>query len=76
MARSGVFPLITAHAGCEDTARDSVESVRAGIASGADIAEVDVRLSSFGTLVFSHDKKNDEESASGDDIATAFTVIQ
>jgi len=69
------FPLITAHAGCENTARDSIESVRAGIALGADIVEVDVRLSSFGTLVFSHDKKIDEEYACGDDIAAAFAAI-
>lgn len=48
-------PLATAHAGCLDTAPDSLESVIAGIRAGADVIEVDVRVLPDGTPVLSHD---------------------
>ncbi|MGA2975451.1 MAG: glycerophosphodiester phosphodiesterase [Spirochaetia bacterium] len=47
--------LVTAHAGCLDTAADSLESVIAGIRAGADVIEVDVRVLPDGTPVLSHD---------------------
>ena len=48
--------FITAHSGCEQTARDSYESIEAGILAGADCVEVDVRMDS-GALVLSHDRR-------------------
>jgi glycerophosphoryl diester phosphodiesterase len=52
---------ITAHAGCEGTIDDSLESVETGIRSGADIIEVDARLNRQGILVFSHDEDPEGE---------------
>ncbi|MDY0091582.1 MAG: glycerophosphodiester phosphodiesterase [Candidatus Vecturithrix sp.] len=49
------FPLITAHAGCMDTAMNSLESVLAGIGAGADIVEVDVNVTKDGVAVLYHD---------------------
>ena len=46
---------ITAHSGCEDTAENSMDSIRTGISLGADCVDVDVRLAPDGTLVLSHD---------------------
>jgi glycerophosphoryl diester phosphodiesterase len=53
--RSTARPLVVAHAGCEGTGPDSLESVAAGIAAGADVVEVDVRFLPDGTPVLSHD---------------------
>ncbi len=44
-----MLPYITAHSGCENTPENSMESVRTGIALGADFVEVDVRLDPKGT---------------------------
>ena len=46
--------VITAHSGCEATAPNSIDHVKAAIASGAEIIEFDVRMAE-GTLVLSHD---------------------
>jgi len=46
---------ITAHSGCEGTPDNSIASVLAGIASGADTVEVDVRLDPNGVLRLTHD---------------------
>lgn len=50
-----MLPYITAHSGCESTPDNSLESVRTGIALGADFVEVDVRLDPQGTLRLTHD---------------------
>lgn len=50
--------LVTAHAGCMNTADDSLESIWAGISEGADIVEVDVRFSREDVPVLSHDPFN------------------
>ena len=48
--------MITAHAGCEKTAPNSIESVRKGISLGADAVEIDVRRrEADGVLYLSHD---------------------
>ncbi|TCL73306.1 glycerophosphoryl diester phosphodiesterase [Hydrogenispora ethanolica] len=47
--------LVTAHAGCMKTAMDSLESVYAGVAAGADVIEVDVRFAEGEIPVLSHD---------------------
>lgn len=49
------FPLITAHAGCMNTAMNSLESVFAGIDAGADIVEVDVNVTKDDVVVLYHD---------------------
>lgn len=46
---------ITAHSGCEGTPENSMASIEAGIALGADCVEIDVRLGSGGTLWLAHD---------------------
>lgn len=49
---------ITAHSGCEGTPDNSMEHVRAAVASGAEILEIDVR-SRDGVLYLWHDEKAD-----------------
>lgn len=49
------MPVVCAHAGCEGTPRDSLESVVAGIAAGADVVEIDLRFGPKGQPVLSHD---------------------
>ncbi len=46
--------LVTAHAGCEGSIENTVDSVIAGIEAGADIIEVDIRTSSDGMPVLIH----------------------
>ncbi len=46
--------VITAHSGCEETAPNSIEHIKAAIASGAEMIEFDVR-NADGTLLLSHD---------------------
>lgn len=47
--------VITAHSGCEGTPDNSMEHIYAAIASGAEMLEVDLRMSPDGTLYLSHD---------------------
>lgn len=47
-------PLITAHAGCENTVPNSESSLRAALSLHPDAVEVDVRRNGDGTLVLSH----------------------
>ncbi len=49
-------PLVTAHSGCEDTPENSLESLMAGIAAGADTVEIDVRATRDGTPILMHDQ--------------------
>ena len=51
--------VITAHSGCEGTPDNSMEHVRAAIASGAEMLEVDLRMAHDGTLYLSHDVPED-----------------
>lgn len=48
-------PLVIAHAGCEGSPANTVASVMAGIASGADAIEIDLRTTADGTPVLVHD---------------------
>ncbi|MBQ9745353.1 MAG: glycerophosphodiester phosphodiesterase [Clostridia bacterium] len=50
--------IITAHSGCEATPPNSMEHIKAAIASLAEMIEVDVRMAG-GTLVLSHDEPAD-----------------
>ena len=49
-------PLVTAHSGCENTPDNSLESLLAAIAAGADVAEIDVRSSTDGIPILMHDE--------------------
>lgn len=57
------IPIITGHSGCEQTPRDSMESIERAIACGADAVEMDVRRAPDGTLYISHDRQTQEGTA-------------
>ncbi len=54
--REKMYPIITAHSGCEGTPDNSLEHVRTAIASGAECFEIDVHEHK-GTLYLTHDEK-------------------
>ena len=47
---------VTAHTGCEETEDNSLDSIRKGYESGADIVEIDLNFTSNGEAVLSHDE--------------------
>lgn len=47
---------VIAHTGCDGTKMNSLESVRAAIASRSDLAEFDLNVNAQGELVISHDR--------------------
>lgn len=51
--------IITAHSGCENTPSNSIAHIEAAIASGAEMLEVDLRMSQDGQLYLSHDAQAD-----------------
>ncbi|MBE6782631.1 MAG: glycerophosphodiester phosphodiesterase [Ruminococcaceae bacterium] len=53
---------VTAHTGCEGRKDNSLESISAGAAAGADIVEIDLHFMPDGTAVLSHDKPNNDSS--------------
>ncbi len=54
------YPIITAHSGCEGTPDNSLEHIKAAIASGAECFEIDVH-DHDGTLYLTHDEKGNYE---------------
>lgn len=54
---------VCAHAGCEGSPPDGLESIAAAIASGAEVVEIDVRADADGRLVLSHDPIRPEAGA-------------
>ena len=50
------IPYITAHSGCENTPRDSMDSIEQAIQAGADIVEMDIRRAPDGVLRISHNQ--------------------
>ncbi|MDO4614912.1 MAG: glycerophosphodiester phosphodiesterase [Lachnospiraceae bacterium] len=54
-------PMITAHSGCENTMRDSFDSLLAAEQMGAQAVEVDVRMDYRGCLRLSHDRRSCQE---------------
>ena len=57
--KNAVLPngfTITAHTGCEKTEDNSLDSIRKGYESGADIVEFDLNFTSDGEAVLSHDE--------------------
>lgn len=53
---------VTAHAGCNGTKMDTIESVEAGISYGADVIEIDLNIDEEENLILCHDvpKKGEE----------------
>ena len=47
---------ITAHTGCMGTVQNSLESIKAGVRNGASVVEFDLRFTSDGEPVLSHDE--------------------
>ena len=68
-------PMITAHSGCEGTARDSMESVELALALGADAIEMDIRRAPDGLLYISHDRRTDSEIAEKHTLEAVFQRI-
>lgn len=57
--KKAVLPIdftLTAHTGCEETVENSLESIKKGYESGADIVEFDLNFTSDGEAVLSHDE--------------------
>jgi len=50
------IPTVTAHAGCDGTAANTVESALKGLGLGADLVEVDVRADPDGALFLCHNE--------------------
>lgn len=59
-SREKAYPIITAHSGCEKTPDNSLEHVKAAIASGAECLEIDVHEFG-GVLYLTHDEKGEYE---------------
>ncbi len=55
MKKDSFLPTVTAHSGCEGTAENSVQSIKKAAEIGADIVEIDIRFTTDGTPVLSHD---------------------
>ncbi len=53
--------MITAHSGCENTDRDSIESIDIALQYNADAIEIDVRRALDGQLRISHNRLSEEE---------------
>ena len=70
-AEGKVYPIITAHSGCEGTPDNSIEHIRTAIASGAEAFEVDVHYID-GALVLTHDAPEGE--AESPTLAEAFRL--
>ncbi len=52
---------VTAHSGCGGSAPDSIESMRVGYESGAEIVEIDLNFNERGECVLSHDEPKERE---------------
>ncbi len=64
---------VTAHTGCEGTADNSPESIRAGASAGADIVEIDLQFLPDGTPVLCHDTPEDNSCPTLD---SAFELLK
>jgi glycerophosphoryl diester phosphodiesterase len=63
---------VTAHTGCEETESNSLDSIRKGYESGADIVEFDLNFTSDGEAVLAHDKEIPSDCVTLDE---AFSLI-
>lgn len=64
---------VTAHTGCEGTADNTIESINAGVAAGADIVEIDLHFLPDGTPVLKHDAPKQDENLPT--LESAFKVL-
>lgn len=62
---------VTAHTGCENTEDNSLEAIRKGYESGADIVEFDLNFTSDGTPVLAHDEAESDSVT----LDSAFALI-
>lgn len=72
--KAGQLPsdfTVTAHTGSEKTEDNSLESIRAAVEAGADIAEIDLRFDCEGVPVLSHDECPENPVT----LAEAFSLI-
>lgn len=68
--------MITAHSGCENTERDSLESIDKAILLNADAIEIDVRRAPDGVLRLTHNLLTEDEYKTKARIEDAFAIIQ
>lgn len=66
---------ITAHTGCEETADNSLESISAGAAAGAQIVEIDLHYLADGTAVLCHDAPKAESAGTLPTLDSAFELL-
>ena len=69
-------PTVTAHTGCLNTKANTLASIEAGFASGADIVEIDIRFRADGEPILTHNKLSGEEEQSAVLLADAFDLIR
>lgn len=67
--------MITAHSGCENTSRDSMESIYAALRYGPEAVETDVRMSDNGELRISHDAVSAADYQSKPTLEQVFTLL-
>lgn len=67
---------ITAHSGCENTPRDSMESIEWAIRLGADVVEMDIRRAPDGSLRVSHDPLPEREYGEKPVLETVFRRLR
>ena len=61
--KNAVLPkgfTVTAHTGCEETEDNSLDSIRKGYESGADVVEFDLNFTSDGEAVLAHDEPHSD----------------
>ena len=66
---------VTAHTGCEGVPDNSLESIKAGAAAGADIVEIDLHFLPDGTPVLKHDAPTASDAASLPTLDSAFELL-
>ncbi len=66
---------VTAHTGCEGTADNSLDSIRAGAAAGADIVEIDLHFLPDGAPVLKHDTPKSSEADTLPSLESAFELL-
>lgn len=67
---------VTAHTGCLNTKANTLASIVAGFASGADIVEIDIRFRADGEPILTHNKLSGEEEQNAVLLADAFDLIR
>ena len=66
---------VTAHTGCEGMPDNSLDSIKAGAAAGADIVEIDLHFLPDGTPVLKHDTPSAAEADKLPSLDSAFELL-